>query len=299
MVEAVFKRLSENADLGEKLTVYNGTPAVFYQSSPDDTDPGWGENQYPRLIFALEMQGDPERHTSGRLTVDAMTVKNSCEPEDLDQIIRELLGGVFFTGADKTTYAVMWDRSDLFDEYEPGKGTAARGILGMTSAFDVVEFPVQLTTDPDPVQAMHLWSKEALNGILVIGCDALPPVWKPTGGKAAIYWRVGSVGPAPRPDDWTVSWRSVQLVGHILADGHALMQSIAKIIIDAIQQAGEVLMADDSPMFVSRIVYAAGADPVKQGQITLTATYGVLRKPQYAPWLNPHIHYENQGGNYT
>lgn len=58
-------------------------------------------------------------------------------------------------------------------------------------------------------------------------------------------------------------------------------------------------MADDSPMFVSRIVYAAGADPVKQGQITLTATYGVLRKPQYAPWLNPHIHYENQGGNYT
>lgn len=297
MVEAVYRLLSENAALTENLAAFGQEPAVFYQSAPDDTDPMWGPKQCPRLVYTLEMQGDPERHTSGRLTVDILTDKNSCEPEDLDQIIRCLLSGVFFTDASKTTYAVLWDRSDLFDEFEPGKGTTARGILGITAVFDVVEFPVQLTTDPDPVQAMHLWSKGSLNNVLVVGCDALPPVWKPTGEQAAIYWHLNSIGPAPMIDSWTVSWHGVQLAGHILAD-HTQMQSIAKVIIDALQQAGEVLMADDSPMFVTRIVYSSGADPIKQGQITLSATYGTLRKPQFAPFLNKEIRYENLGGNH-
>lgn len=289
MVESVYSRLSENAALAEKVAIFRNEPAIFYQSIPDDTDVGWGEIRYPRIVFTLEMQGDPERHTSGRLLVDTITIKNAIEPEEIDQIVKDLLGGVFLTDTDKTAYAITWDRSDLFSEYDPGKGTTAKGILGITSTFDVVEFPVQLTTDPDPVQAMHLWSEENLNDIFVVGYDCLPAVWKPLGGKAAVYWRVSSIGPASMHDSFTVSWHSVQLVGHILAESHALMQSIAKIIIDTVQQAGEVIMADTSPMFVSRVTYNAGADPVKQGQIVLTASYGVLRKPMYANPVN-HIY---------
>lgn len=64
--QALYDHLREQDALLPYLARYDGAPAIFNQSAPADTDPLWRNGaQYGRLVFAVDLQGDPERAMGG------------------------------------------------------------------------------------------------------------------------------------------------------------------------------------------------------------------------------------------
>ena len=68
--DLIYERLTGPDGPGGKLARFAGKPAVFYQYAPDDTDEGWEGDQYPRIDYVVDMQANPERHTSGAMVVN-------------------------------------------------------------------------------------------------------------------------------------------------------------------------------------------------------------------------------------
>ena len=55
--ELIQKRFVSTAALAERLTTYNGVPAVFSPEAPGDEQDGWGgETQYPMVTYNYDLQ---------------------------------------------------------------------------------------------------------------------------------------------------------------------------------------------------------------------------------------------------
>ena len=87
--QALYQHLQEQEALRSYLAVYDGKMAVFNQEAPADTDKLWGDGpQYGRVVFAVDLQGDPERTMGGMLTVDIQCKEDEQFPEEIEPIIR-------------------------------------------------------------------------------------------------------------------------------------------------------------------------------------------------------------------
>lgn len=59
--ELIQKRFVSTAALAERLTTYNGVPAVFSPEAPGDEQDGWGgETQYPMVTYNYDLQANEE-----------------------------------------------------------------------------------------------------------------------------------------------------------------------------------------------------------------------------------------------
>ena len=281
MVEQkIYDYLKNNQLITQFLATYGDAPAVFLQEAPADTSAGWNGAQYGRLIFGVDYAGDPERAVSATLWVDVYTHKDGPDPEEIAPIVSKELDNRFFAEVDEVI-ALAWNATSGFQETRNDKL-----VNGVTLTFDVLFFPKQLTTDPDPVEAVNRWTKERMRNALVIGVDDLPDSWTPR-ETPTIYWRISSIGPGSLyPDTFNCTWHDVTLNGHFMIDDASTRQTICKAIIDEMAASGTVIMSDKSPMFVNRISASMANDAIKTGQITVSASYGVLRKYQKAPVLN-------------
>ena len=68
--ELIQKRFVSTAALAERLTTYNGVPAVFSPEAPGDEQDGWGgETQYPMVTYNYDLQANEERNSAGSLSV--------------------------------------------------------------------------------------------------------------------------------------------------------------------------------------------------------------------------------------
>ena len=95
--QALYQHLQEQEALRPFLAEYAGTMAIFSQEAPADSDPGWGQGpQYGRIVFAVDLQGDPERTMGGMLSVDILCKKGEQFPEEVEPILRPLIHGYFF-----------------------------------------------------------------------------------------------------------------------------------------------------------------------------------------------------------
>ena len=63
--ELIYQRFSTYEAFSEKLATFAGRPAAFYQKAPNDKQEGWGEEQYPRVVYTIDMQADQERKAGG------------------------------------------------------------------------------------------------------------------------------------------------------------------------------------------------------------------------------------------
>lgn len=64
--ELIQKRFVSTAALAERLTTYNGVPAVFSPEAPGDEQDGWGgETQYPMVTYNYDLQANEERNNKG------------------------------------------------------------------------------------------------------------------------------------------------------------------------------------------------------------------------------------------
>ena len=296
------KQLKEDTQMAGMLAAYNGEPAIFYQKAPSDSRPGWQNPRYPRVDFNVDMRQDPERRTAGTLTVNIWCTTECPEIGDQDpdraieRRLMELISGTFYTGQDRETICAEWERSDEF-VYEGGSNTTDNThpeVYGLTVSFQLMAFPEQLSTTPDPVHGLNAWTKKYFPPMMAIAYDTMSPIWKPTDKTPAIYWRFEGTASTNR-QSYSVTWYTGTFAAHVIAESVTERNRWTKAIIERAQIEGEVVLQDESPMFINRITIRHNADPLREGQLGLTGQYGVLAQPPKEPAQTKLIHpYHNR-----
>lgn len=291
-MNASIRRLIQNQVSGDEqiagmLAAYGGTPAFFYQKAPSDSRPKWGTPKYPRADFNIDMRQDPERKTAGTLNINIWVTTECTAIGELDPDraiearLMELISGTFYTGEDGTICA-EWERSDEFEYQGNAEGNTHPEIFGLTVTFELLEFPEQITTDPDPIQGLNAWTKKNFPKMTAIGYDTMPEIWKPTDENPAIYWRFEGTESDNR-QSYAVTWYNGTFAAHVIAQSVKERNRWTKAIIELAQIEQEVILQDESPMFIRRITIRHNADPLREGQLGMIGRYGVLSQPPKEP----------------
>ena len=273
MEDIIYNYLCEM--LNSYTTKYAGSPAVFNQLAPSDTDEGWDEDtQYPRAIFELNMQADTARKVAGQLYVDVMCENkaDSVQPEELEAIVNLQVGDCFFS-TDELTISARWNRSDPFKQGDDDK------VIGITLTFDILAFPIQTTTNPDPIDCVNSWLKTLYPNAKVIGKDSLPTTWIPTSDSPALYCRNVGLADSPRMNStYYVEWLQVDMALSIIVNNIEVKNIMLRNITEILKAATRLILSDNSPLMIDDIRVNHEANPLNTGQVGLKATYGVLRQ---------------------
>lgn len=285
MIEAVlFNHLQkQNKSLEPYLAKYAGKMAIFNQEAPNDQDPNWGEgSQYGRIVYALDLSDDPQRKYSGTLAVDVCCEKGLQEPEMLEPIVRALIDGYFFS-TKEITLAAQWSASNYFTE-------PTDEIIGVTLTFGLLAFTKQTTIEPDPIALFNKWTRNELQKALqkevrIIGYDTMEEAWKPTNEAPAIYWRLATIGPCGWiPDTYNCSWHTAVIHGHIMAPDKDITAIVTRTIDNILTIKKRLIFEDMSPLMVDRNIRVnLENDQLRVGQITIDATFGILRTYAHNP----------------
>ena len=280
--DLIYKRLIERGAITEKLARFGDAPAVFYQSAPGDQAEDWrSKKQYPRLDFTVDMQANPERQSSGLMFLNIWCDETGTPPEDIEPEIRSALCDIFMQPAGQPPYCLVWIRSDGFEV--TNNSIKSSHVNGITLRFNILAFPNQETTDPDPVLAMNHYIKELESAAVVIGADVLPDYFTPTIKQPAFYFRIASLETARETN--TVIWMNASISGHVFAPTTAARLQWLKYLVDTLAAQGEVTMLDTSPMFLKAIKADSTADYLTIGQLRLSVQFGILRRQKYAHTL--------------
>lgn len=271
--QALYEHLQNQDSLSSYLAHYDGRMAIFNQEAPADTSTLWGNgSQYGRIVFAVDLQGDPERIMGGSLMVDILCHEDEQFPENIEPVIRTLIHGWFFSSG---TFAVaaQWKNSSYFTQ-------AADHVTGCTVTFDLLAFPILTTSiPPDVIQRANAWTDENFDRLHVINYKPLPTTaWKPESGDSAVYWRLVNDNPAGWiPDTFQTIWRTATIRCHIFSEDHATAGAAAMQIIRALYGQKRMYKSGEAPIMVNqRNTIDMGADPLRTGQLTVEATYGVV-----------------------
>ena len=283
--QALNEHLRTNTGLAAFFATYNGEPAIFNQEAPADKDPLWGEgSQYGRIVFYVDIQGDPERTMGGTLSVDIMCKEDQQFPEEVEPVVRDLIHGYFFSSG-TFTVAAQWRDSSYFTN-------PTDQVTGCTISFSLLGFPIMTTADPDVVQNLNEYLS-LLDGVHVINHDILPEsAWRPTENESAIYCRVVNDNQAGWiPDTFQTIWRTSIVKCHIFSQNISIASTLSRNIVHNLYRIKRLIKPGSSPIMVNRNnSIDIGADPLRTGQITIEATYGVIVYDSNDKTIE-HIHY--------
>lgn len=277
--DLIYNRLIASQDLTDKLAKFNKLPAIFYQAAPGDQEEGWkGKKQYPRIDFVVDMQANPERQSSGLMTLNIWCDEAGTPPEEIEPEVRAVLCDVFMQPAEQPPYCLAWVRSDSFEvSSNTLKGSHVNGI---TILFDVLAFPCQETTDPDPIMAMNEFIKEWEPAAILIGRDKIQDYFTAANDRPAFYFRLATLETAEETN--TVVWMHGSIAGHIFAPTAEARLQWLKYLVDTLAYHGEVTMLDTSPMFIRSIKADSAANYLITGQLRINVRFGILRRPKYS-----------------
>lgn len=280
LADLVYSRLCSDAAVSGNLARYADGPAIFYQSAPSDKDSAWAAgSQYPRIDYMIDMQANPERQTSGVLSLNIWCDETTTPPEDIEPSVRGLLCDIFIQPSSPSPpYSLAWARSDGFETKSRVKPETL--VNGVSMAFDIFAFPQQITIDPDPILSMDQWMKGIAPEAVVIGYDELAKFMSPTETQPAVYFRL--IESRVYQETNAVVWFDATISGHVFAPTPEARLGWLRHIANSLAISGEVTMPDKSPMFIRDGRITAGADPLAIGQLRLSVRFGVLRRPQYA-----------------
>ena len=280
--ELLYSRIS-GAEYGSPgRASFDGAPAIFFGPCPEDTDRGWKDGrQYPRISYSLDLRGDPERQTAGTLYVDVWCTEDGPAPEDIEPVLRAVLCGVIMAPEGDNPCSFAWQASQTF---QSARETKTDKVIGVTVTFDMIAFPEQITSDPDPVLAMMKFIRDEYPEITVIGQNTLLDFTEPSEEHPAVYFRLD--GYELGRETHTVAWLEGVVACHVFAPGASARQRWIRALVDNLSRRGEVIMLDTSPMFLRRIAADNTLDPLAAGQIRLGTTWGILKYPAYAHGIN-------------
>ena len=272
--ELIYKRLRDCTELAEILTTYQDTPAVFYQTAPDDKKPEWGQkSQYPRVVFDLDKQADSDRKNQGTLAVVVFCEKNGTEPEEIESIVKRHLQNVLVKPDGNFPYCFAWAKTEGFE-----MGAAAgfqRQVIGLEIRLDVLEYPMQQTTDPDPVMALNCYIEDEYPDICVVGHTHMDS-YTEVGTKAPAFY-VRFMRAEQESITNTVVWINATLAIHVINPDPEYRLKVMMDLANKIARCGEIIMLDGSPMRPVRLTVDNTTDYLRTGQINVTMYYGLLR----------------------
>lgn len=271
--ELIHKRFSGSEDLAKHLALFSGAPAVFSQEPPDGNQEGWGGNtQYPQVVYNFDLQANEERHSAGTLSV-SLLCQNTAEimPEAIEPLVRDCLRDVILKPEKGAPYCFAWARTDAFTLDEK-KGNLT---IGSEVRFDILEYPSQETSDPDPVMAANKYIKELYPECLIMGYDRMEEITEATADKPVVYCRLISSEKSDETN--TVAWMDSRIAVHILCPDNGARIKMAAAIANSMSLDGEIIMLDHSPMFIRRLQVNYKSDYLKDGQVFVTGHYGLLR----------------------
>lgn len=270
--QALYEHLQAQEVLRPYLATYNDQMAIFNQEAPADADRLWGNGpQYGRIVFAVDIQGDPARTMGGLLMVDIMCKEDEQYPEDIEPIVRKLIDGYFFSDR-KFTVSAQWKNSSYFTE-------PTDQIKGCTVSFDLLAFPMLTTSDPDVIERINEWTCSNFENLHIINHKELPDnAWKPRGHESAVYWRLVNDTPAGWINDtFQTIWRIANIRCHIFSRDNATAGRVARDIATMLYVDKRLLKEGETPIMVNRRnTIDFGADPLRTGQLTVEATYGII-----------------------
>ncbi len=271
--ELIYKRFCSCEQLVKSLASFGGKPAIFSPEPPDEGQEGWcGEVQYPKLIYNYDLQANEERNSAGTLSV-SLLCQNVAEiaPERIEPLVRECLRDVILKPENGVPYCFAWARTDAFTIDEK-KGNIT---IGSEVRFDILEYPSQETTDPDPVMAACRYIKEIYPDCLVMGYDRMGEITEASASRPVVYCRLVSVEKGRETN--TVAWMDGKIAVHILCPDSSIRLKIAAGITNRLSLDGEIIMLDHSPMGIKRLQTNYKSDYLKEGQIIFTGNFGLLR----------------------
>lgn len=276
--ELIHKRFATSEKLAEHLAAFSGVPAVFSIEAPSDNQEGWeGKTQYPRIVYNFDMQANEERHSAGTLSV-SLLCQNTTDvtPELIEPIVKDCLRDVILKPKDGEPYCFTWARTDAFtidaNNSDPNIGI----VIGSEIRFDILEYPSQETSDPDPIMAANRYIKELYPECLVMGYDRMDEITKATSKRPVIYCRLVSAEKSPE-ETYTVAWMDGRIAIHIICPDNEIRLKMASSIANKMSMDAEIIMLDNSPMFIKRLQANYKSDYLKDGQVYLTVHYGLLK----------------------
>lgn len=268
--QLIYKRLVHMEDIGNLLAKYAGKPAVFDTESPDDRQDGWdGKTQYPRLNIVLDMQANEERSSVGSLTITIYTERTSMVILEIESLVKTCFRDLLISPDDGEPYSFAWARTDPFSI----EGT---NVIGQDVAFDIMEYPNQETTDPDPVVALSRYIKELYPEVIVLGLDRIGEFTEAEKAPV-IYCRVVTMDKISGHNMNTVSWVGCRIALHLLCPDRAKGLKILSAIMQKLSVDEKVILLDGSPMSVEDVRMDMQSDYLKQGQLQITGRFGILK----------------------
>lgn len=273
--ELIHKRMSDCEPLTGLLAKYAGKPAIFFQSVPDDRQHGWKEKtQYPRIVYAIDMQANQERKSAGTMEVSLLCDEAGTMPEDIEPFVRECLKDLIINPSTASPYCFTWSRTDGFDMPIRESGANTR-VIGVEIRFDILEYPTQETTDPDPVLALNRYIMGKLPEAFVLGMNHVEDFKMADGKSPVFYCRLESVEKGKETN--TVVWMDGKIAVHVLCPDTDVRLKLIMSLANYLSVSGEVVMMDKSPMRIQRLQVNNRADYLKEGQLFVTVHYGLLR----------------------
>ena len=285
--ELIYGRLAGNKTLQTELAKFCDSPAVFLQKAPDDKADGWAADkaQYPRIDYLVDYVANPERHSSGMVTVNIYSSEESAiaggakPPEELVPAVRSALTDVILQ-ADDRPYAVSWERTELFELRDSQSPNTL--VNGAMLTFLLIAFPRQETKTPDPAKGMEEFIHGWEDGALVIGRDLIHDVYVPSDYHPAFYVRVTDY--RSNRETYALRWIDCNLAIHVITPTPEGRSGWTRYLADTLEYYGEVILLDDSPMLIQSIEVDNAAEYLTRGQITVRAQFSIPTY-RYAPPL--------------
>lgn len=261
--ELVFKRLAGNEELKSILASYAGAPAIFHQFAPADS-------QFPYIIYTLDWKVDQETKRVGTVRTVLCSESAGQSPDQAVIIVKECLTDIFLK-SDQTLYYCPWRETN-------------ENTLETSIQFDILEYSGQETTDPDPVVAMNQYIKDMIPEGIVIGYDPVEEVVPIEMDVPIIYCRIEEV--IKDGESSTVAWMNCKMAVYIFCQSSEMRLKMMVAIANKLSVDSEVLLLDDSPMSIQTVTVDNRVDYLTNGQLHLTARYGLLRYQSSQPSLN-------------
>lgn len=266
----IYKRLANHEGLDGQLAGYAGRPAIFDSLAPPDQQEGWeGKDQYPRIHYRCDMQVNQERSSAGSLHVVIYTAKKPSVLDRLESLVKGQLEDVLMKPSGQAPFCVAWARSESY-------AAEGQAVIFKDIEFDILEYPSQETTDPDPVLAVSAYIKNMYPGAVVLGIDRIGDYVNPA-DTPVFYCRLDDIQGTTGHCMNTISWFNVRVAVHLICPDAAARLKMVAAISQQMARDTEIIMLDQSPMELKGIGVNNKADYLREGQLVVTGKYGCLR----------------------
>ena len=205
-------------------------------------------------------------------------IMDPLEVEKIEVAIRNCLQDVVMKPEGEAPMCFAWARSEPYI-------LEGNAVLCKEIVFDILEYPAQETTDPDPVMALNRYIKNLFPECIVFGIDELSEYTIPA-DTPVFYSGLKSIDSTDGHCRSSLSWFNAVISVHLLCPKPSLRLKMMAALHQSLAKDEEIIMFDDSPMVVKALKMNNNADYLREGQMSLTGYYACLKDAFKQPGIS-------------